>query len=78
MLIAAEAYAVERVRTAQGDADRFRAVLIEYQKAPKVTEKRLYIETMEKVLPNLQKFIVETDKNGGLLNILNLDSKEVK
>jgi len=78
MLKAAEAYAVERVRTAQGDADRFRAVLIEYQKAPKVTEKRLYIETMEKVLPNLQKFIVETDKNGGLLNILNLDSKEVK
>jgi membrane protease subunit HflK len=77
-LKAAEAYTVERVRTSQGDADRFRAVFAEYEKAPDVTEKRLYIETMERVLPGMQKYIVETGKNGGLLNILNLDNKEAK
>ena len=76
MLKGAEAYKVERVRRSQGDADRFQAVFSEYQKAPKVTETRLYIETMEKVLPRFQKYIVESDGKGSLLNILNLDKKE--
>jgi len=76
MLKEAEAYKVERVRRAQGDADRFRAVFGEYQKAPRVTETRLYIETMEKVLPRFQKYIVESDGRGSLLNILNLDKKD--
>ena len=71
----AESYKVERVRRAQGDADRFQSVYAEYTKAPKITETRLYLETMEKILPRMQKYIVETDENGGLLNILNLDNK---
>jgi len=71
----AEAYKVERVRRAQGDADRFASVYKEYQKAPDVTETRLYLETMEKILPGLQKYIIENDKGGGLLNILNLAGK---
>ena len=78
LLKGAEAYTVERVRRAQGDADRFRAVFAEYKKAPDVTETRLYLETMEKVLPRMQKYVVETDENGGLLNLLNLDQKEGK
>ena len=69
----AEAYKIERIRRAQGDADRFRAVYAEYKKAPSVTEKRLYLETMETILPGLKKYIIKTDKKGGLLNILNLD-----
>ena len=76
MLKGAQAYTVERVRRAQGDADRFRAVYTEYKKAPNITETRLYLETMEKILPRMQKYIVETDKNGGLLNILNLEKKD--
>lgn len=76
MLKEADGYKIERIRRSQGDADRFRAVFAEYQKAPKVTETRLYIETMEKVLPRFQKYIVETDGKGSLLNILNLDKKD--
>ena len=71
----AEAYRVERVRRAQGDADRFRAIYAEYRKAPEITEKRLYLETMERVLPELQKYLVKSDANGGLLNILNLGDR---
>ena len=74
----ADAYAIERIRTAQGDADRFGAVLAEYRKAPEITETRLYIETMERILPRLQKYIVESDGSGGVLKLLNLDRKDGK
>jgi membrane protease subunit HflK len=74
----AEAYAVERVRKAQGDADRFRAVFAQYQKAPQVTETRLYLETMEKILPRMHKYIVESNGKAGLLNVLNLAGQERK
>ena len=73
MLKAAEAYTVERVRRAEGDANRFRSVYAEYKKAPDVTEKRLYLETMESILPRLQKYVIKGDPNGGLINIINLD-----
>lgn len=72
MMKGAEAYKVERVRRAQGDADRFQAVYAEYVKAPEVTEKRLYIETMERVLPHLQKYIID-DEGQGVLNLINLE-----
>ena len=73
MLKAAEAYTVERVRRAQGDADRFRAVYEEYKKAPDVTETRLYLETMESIMPRLTKYIIKSDAKGNLLNVLNLE-----
>ena len=72
MIKESEAYAVERVRRSQGDADRFRAIHAEYVKAPKVTEKRLYIETMERILPGLQKYIIDADGQG-VLNLINLE-----
>lgn len=77
ILRAAEAYQVERVRSAQGDADRFKQVYAEYRNAPKVTETRLYLETMERILPQMEKYIVENDGKGGLINVLNLSGKEV-
>ena len=46
----AEAYRAQVVNEAEGEASRFTAVLQEYQKAPEVTRKRLYLETMEEVL----------------------------
>ncbi len=72
MIREAEAYKVERVKRSQGDADRFMEVLREYRKAKDVTETRLYLETMEKILPDMQKYIVESDGKGGILNVLNL------
>lgn len=72
MLKEAEAYTVERVRRAQGDADRFGAVYAEYVKAPEVTERRLYIETMERILPKMQKYIIDADGKG-VVNLINLE-----
>lgn len=50
-LAKAEGYALNRVNTAKGDAARFTALLSEYQKAPEVTRRRLYLETMREILP---------------------------
>jgi membrane protease subunit HflK len=54
-----EAYRDEKVAQSTGDASRFTAILAEYQKAPEVTRKRLYLETMEEVLPDVEKVIIE-------------------
>jgi len=72
MLREADGYKVERTKRAQGDADRFLAVLKEYRNAEKVTEARLYLETMEKVLPNVKKYIIDVKQGGNLLNVLQL------
>lgn len=55
----AEAYRDAKVAEAGGEAARFSALLVEYQKAPEVTRKRLYLEAMEEVLPKVQKLIIE-------------------
>ena len=64
----AEAYRARVVNEAQGEASRFTAVLTEYASAPEVTRKRLYLETMEQVLGDVDKIIVDggvTGANGG-------------
>lgn len=55
----AEGYRAQVVNQALGEASRFSAVLTEYEKAPDVTRKRLYIETMEKVLGDVDKMILD-------------------
>ncbi len=70
---AAEAYKEERVKHAQGSAKKFLTVLKEYNKAKAVTRKRLYLETMEQVLPQVQKFIIDRDVGGGVLQLLPLE-----
>lgn len=65
----AEGYALERVNNAQGEVARFNDLYDEYVKAPEVTRKRIYLETMNKVLPKLGNKII-TDKNGS--NVLPL------
>jgi membrane protease subunit HflK len=62
LLEAAEGYRARVVNDAVGEASRFEAVLTEYVQAPEVTRKRLYIETMQKVLGDVDKIILE----GGL------------
>ena len=73
-ILEAEGYALERINQAKGESDRFLALLTEYRKAPRVTRQRLYLETMEKILPSLDEIYV-MDKNGaGALPLLPLRS----
>ncbi len=68
----AEAYKERRILDAQGDADRFISVMEEYSKAKDVTRQRLYLEMIEKVLPDVRKYIIEGQGDGNLLQILPL------
>jgi len=69
---AAEGYALDRINRAKGDAARFTAVYEEYKKAKNVTKRRLYLETIEELLPKLgQKYIIDSEQKN-LLPLLNL------
>ncbi|WP_028031756.1 FtsH protease activity modulator HflK [Gemmobacter nectariphilus] len=59
LLEQAEGYRAEVVNAAQGEASRFSAVYEEYVKAPEVTRRRMYLETMEKVLGDMNKVILD-------------------
>lgn len=61
----AEAYRAQVVNEAEGETSRFTAVLGEYAQAPDVTRKRLYLETMEQVLGDVDKIIIDGDATGG-------------
>ncbi len=63
ILQAAEAYKKEVVAKAEGEASRFLSIYNEYAKAKKVTQERMYLETMEEVLADINKIII--DKNSG-------------
>ena len=72
MLQEAEGYAVERINKAQGETNRFLALLEEYRKAPNVTRRRIHIETLEEVLPRLDEIYVMDERGSGLLPLLPL------
>jgi membrane protease subunit HflK len=63
----AEAYRERVIADAEGDASRFEALLAEYQKAPRVTRDRLYIEAVEQVYSSAAKVLIDTDGSGNLL-----------
>ncbi len=69
----AEAYNQEVIKKAEGDVSRFTQQYLEYKKAPEITRKRIYLETMEEIYPNVNKFIVP-EKGGGVLPILPLNN----
>lgn len=69
----AEGYALNRVNTAKGDAARFTAIFDEYRRAPEVTKKRIYLETMNTILPQITKKIVIDDQLKGIIPLLNLE-----
>lgn len=71
LLREAEGYQRERVDKAEGDAARFLALAEEYKKAPAVTKERLYLETMEAVLPRVKKVIIDDKASIVNLNQLN-------
>jgi len=74
---AAEGYAMERVNNSKGDANRFIAIYREYARAPLVTRKRLYLETINVILPKIGKKIIFDEKQKNILPLLNL-GQEVK
>jgi len=63
LLQEAEGYRAQVVNQAEGEASRFNAVYAEYAKAPEVTRKRLYLETMERVLGGVNKVIIDENAN---------------
>lgn len=72
MIQAAEAYKQERTLKARGDGARFNSVLTEYQKAPEVTRERLHLEAIERVLPNVDKIIVDAQGAQNVVPLLPL------
>ena len=72
----ADGYRLKRINEAEGDVARFNALFTEYSKAPEVTRRRIYIETMQAVLPSIQSKVLVDDELNGLLPLLNLDSQK--
>jgi membrane protease subunit HflK len=72
----ADGYRLKRINEAEGDAARFNALFAEYLKAPEVTRRRIYIETMQGVMPNIESKILIDNEMSGLLPLLNLDSQK--
>ena len=64
LLEQAEGYLSQTVNEAEGEASRFVAVYEEYVKAPEVTRKRLYLETLERVMGRVNKVIIDESANG--------------
>jgi len=73
MIRDAEGFREARIKRSEGDAEKFTTILKEYRKAKSITRKRLYLETMEKVLPGIEKIIVPDKDSGNILNLLNLN-----
>ncbi len=71
-ILQAEGYAVERINRAEGETSRFLALLTEYKKAPEVTRKRLYLETLEDVLPRLEEIYIMDGNGAGAIPLLPL------
>lgn len=71
----AEGYALNRVNRAEGDAAAFNALFEEYRKAPDVTQRRIYLETMAQVLPQVRSKTIVDDDLRGVLPLLNLDGR---
>jgi membrane protease subunit HflK len=75
----ADGYRLKRINEAEGDVARFSALLAEYIKAPEVTRRRIYIETLQEVMPGIRSKVIVDDQLRGLLPLLNLDDqKEVQ
>ncbi|MFT7378249.1 MAG: membrane protease subunit HflK [Sphingobacteriales bacterium] len=68
----AEGFATERVNNALGEVARFKAIYKEYAKAPEVTKRRIYLETMSSVLPKLGSKIIIDEKGNSVLPLLQM------
>jgi len=72
----ADGYRLKRINEAEGDVARFNALLAEYQKAPEVTRRRIYIETLQDVMPGIRSKVIVDEQTHGILPLLNLDAQK--
>ena len=72
----ADGYRTKRINEAEGDAARFRALFTEYSKAPEVTRRRIYIETLQDVLPGIRSKVIVDEQARSVLPLLNLDTQK--
>ena len=71
----AEGYALDKVNRAKGESKRFLAALAEYRKAPQITKKRLYLETLMEVIPKAQAKYIIDPKQSSILPLLDIGRK---
>jgi membrane protease subunit HflK len=69
LVLAAQSYREQRVAEAVGNTSRFLELLAEYTKAPDITRSRLYLEAMEKILPKVKKYVVDSEQGRQPLNL---------
>lgn len=74
----AEGYATERVNRSEGDASRFDAMFTEYLKSREVTRRRMYLETMQKIIPRMGQKIIVDEKAQSVLPLLQLGESQTK
>ncbi len=74
----AEGYALDRVNRATGEVSRFNDLYAEYIKAPEVTKKRIFLETMEDILPKMGQKIITDEKGNSVIPLLQLQMDGVK
>jgi len=74
----AEGYATARVNNAYGETARFTMLYSEYLKSPEITKKRLYLETMQKVLPNINNKIITDQDGNNVLPLLQMQMNKQK
>jgi len=72
-ILQAEGYALDRVNRAEGEAARFAAVETAYRQSPNVTRQRLYLETMQRILPQVGRKVFIAEGANGVLPLLSLD-----
>jgi membrane protease subunit HflK len=70
----ADGYRLKRINEAEGDVARFSALLAQYIKAPEVTRRRIYIETLQEVMPGIRAKIIIDERTRSILPLLNLDA----
>ena len=71
----ADGYRLKRINEAEGDVARFNALLAEYTKAPEVTRRRIYIETLQEVMPSIRSKIIIDEQTKSILPLLNLNDQ---
>jgi len=71
----AEGYATERVNNALGEATRFNALYREYMKAPEITKQRLFLETMQSVIPRLGAKVITDEEGNNIIPLLQMQMK---
>jgi modulator of FtsH protease HflK len=69
MVLAAQSYKEQQIAEAIGNTTRFLELLAEYNKAPDITRRRLYLESMEKILPKVKKYIIDSERGQKPINL---------